>query len=224
MKEKRKADRTLIAAIILFAVFIVFTASVKLADVRAIGPEGSEVGYAALNGAIADLVGVHMSWYKITNLLGYFALLICACFAVLGAVQLVRRKSIKKVDPEILALGGFYVAVLAFYALFEVISVNFRPVLIDGELEASYPSSHTMLAVCVFISAIFVLRRLFKGEKRFLLGSECAFTVLTAVTIIGRVVSGVHWFTDIIGGCLLSAALIVCFRFVLSLIDKRRSE
>lgn len=43
---------------------------VSLIDVRAIGPNGSTVGFAALNGRIHDLTGVHMTLYILTDWLG----------------------------------------------------------------------------------------------------------------------------------------------------------
>ncbi len=220
INSKRKA--AFVAACILFILFILFTVAVKTVDVRAIGPESSSVGFAGLNDKFAGDREISELWYKITQALGYFALAVCVFFAGVGVWQLAARRSFKKVDPEIYVLGGFYAVVLAFYALFEKLIVNYRPVILDEGLEASYPSSHTVLAVCVFVTAAYELRRLFPGKKRVGLAACAAFTVLTLVSVFGRALSGVHWLTDVIGACLLSAALIFMYRAVILTVQTKR--
>ena len=97
--------------------------------------------------------------------------------------------------------------VLAAYLLFETVVINFRPVLIDGKLEASYPSSTTMLALCVLPTAMIQLKTRIRGDavRRAILGIFVAFTVFM---VVGRLLSGVHWLSDIVGGVLLSAGLV----------------
>ena len=112
-------------------------------DVQPIGPNGSRVGFAAINGAFHALTGVHWALYTLTDWLGLVPIGIAFGFAVLGLVQLIRRKSLLRVDRDILMLGGFYIVVLAAYVLFETVVINYRPVLIGGKLEASYPSEVT---------------------------------------------------------------------------------
>ena len=192
---------------VLFFAFVIFTVLVRIVDVRPIGPEESLVGFSTLNQYVHNLLGVHMTWYHITDWLGLFAVFIAFCFAGTGVCQLIKRKSIKKVDPSILALGGFYVAVMAAFLLFEKVAVNFRPVLVEGVLEASYPSSTTMLVMCVMPTAMLQLREREIGG-RWLRDLMAAFTVLM---VMARLVSGVHWLTDIIGGGLLSGALVMLY-------------
>lgn len=223
MENKRKANGALITACVLFVLFAAYTIAVRFVDRAAIGPEGSEVGFAKLNGAFADLVGVNMTWYKITQLLGYLALAVCVCFACVGVAQLIKRGSLKKVDSEIYILGGFYIVVIAFYALFEVLAVNYRPVILKEGLEASYPSSHTVLAVCVFLTAAYEIRRLLPGRKAVGLAADVISVVLVLVTVLGRAASGVHWLTDIAGACILSAALVSLYRAAVLFISAKRS-
>ncbi len=197
----------------LIAVFVLWTVLVSVVDVRAIGPNGSSVGFATLNGYVHDLTGVNMRLYSITDWLGLVPIGVAFGFAVLGLVQWVGRKSLFKVDRSILALGGFYVVVMAVYILFEFVVINYRPTLIDGYLEASYPSSTTMLVMCVMPTAMMQLHARIKSDvfRRCVLISIAAFT---AFMVIGRLASGVHWLTDIIGGALVSAGLVITYASV----------
>jgi undecaprenyl-diphosphatase len=197
----------------LIAVFVLWTVLVSVVDVRAIGQNGSSVGFATLNGYVHDLTGVNMFLYTITDWLGLVPIGAAFGFAVLGLVQWVGRKSLFKVDRSILALGGFYIIVLAIYIFFEIVVINYRPVLIDGYLEASYPSSTTMLVMCVMPTAMMQLHARIKSDvfRRCVLISIAAFT---AFMVIGRLVSGVHWLTDIIGGALVSAGLVITYASV----------
>ena len=203
------------AAGILLAAFLIFTALVQCVDVRPIGPNGSCVGFAAVNGWFHALTGVHWTLYTITDWLGFVSIGIAFCFGVMGLVQLIWRRSLRKVDRSILILGGFYLAVIAAYLFFEVHAVNYRPVLIDGFLEASYPSSTTLLTLCVLPTAMMQLRdRMPRGTLRTIVLSVLG--AFTAFMVLARLVSGVHWLTDIVAGVLLSAALVLLYRAAVS--------
>ena len=204
---KRNRTHFLLPGLLLGA-FLLWTAGVCLVDVRSIGPLGSMVGFAGLNGWFHGLTGVHWWLYDLTDLLGLASLGICGVFGLQGLCQWVRRKSIRRVDGELLALGGFYLTVLAVFFLFELLQINHRPVLIEGRLEASYPSSTTMLALCVLPTAMLRLR---SRWVRFLLAA------LTAFLVLGRLLCGVHWVSDIIGGALLSAGLVTLYRGIISI-------
>ena len=203
--EKNK--HSLITPAVLFAVFVLYTAAVALIDVKPVGQMNSNVGMATINKALSDAIGIHMIWYDITNILGILALLIAAFFGVVGVIQLVTRKSLLKVDRDIIILGCFYVMVIVCYVLFDHFAINYRPVMLEDTLEASYPSSHNMLAVCVMSTAICQLKWKMRDEhvSRIVQG---VLAVLIVLTVVGRMISGVHWFTDIIGGVLLSAFLV----------------
>ena len=193
--------------------FVLWTVLVSYVDVRAIGQNASSVGFATLNGYVHNLTGVNIFLYTITDWLGLVPMGVSFGFAVLGLVQWVGRKSLFKVDQSILALGGFYIIVLAMYIFFEIVVINYRPVLIDGYLEASYPSSTTMLVMCVMPTAMMQLHARIKSDvfRRCVLISIAAFT---AFMVIGRLASGVHWLTDIIGGALASAGLVITYASV----------
>ena len=132
-------NKRFLRAMGLLAGFALWTLAVLTVDVRTIGPNGSQVGFAAMNGFFHGLTGVHMGLYDLTDWLGLASLGICVGFGILGLVQWMRRGSIRRVDRSLLILGGFYVLVLAVFLLFELAAVNYRPVLIEGRLEASTP-------------------------------------------------------------------------------------
>ena len=212
-KEKRR--NFCIAICMLFAFFL-WTVAIKFVDVKAIGPQETSVGFATINKLVHNFTGVHMHLYTITDWLSLVPFAFVMGFALLGLVQWIKRKHILKVDYNILILGGFYIVVMAVYALFEILVVNYRPVLIDGDLEASYPSSTTMLVMCVMPTAIMQFNERIKTKilKRLVTSAIIAFVVFM---VIGRLVSGVHWFTDIIGGALLSLGLVLMYRAVVRL-------
>lgn len=197
----------------LLAAFALWTATVCLADVQAIGPQGSRVGLAGMNGFFHQLMGVHLFWYRLTDWLSLIPLGFVMGFGLLGLAQWLKRKRLLKVDRSLLTLGGFYIVVMAVYVLFEAMAVNVRPVLLDGRLEASYPSSTTLLALCVMITAIMQLNE--RIRSHFLRScAVAAMSALTALLVVGRIISGVHWLSDIIGSALLSAGLILLYASV----------
>ena len=208
MKERNR--KKIFITVSLLALFVLWTIAISHVDVQAIGPKGSTVGFATFNGFFHELTGVHMLIYTITDWLGLVPLCFALGFAFLGFVQLIKRKSLLKVDYSILVLGGFYIIVLAAYVLFEIFVINYRPVLIEGYLEASYPSSTTMLVMCVMPTAIMQLNSRIrnKGLRKTI---ACAIVVFTLFMVVGRLISGVHWFTDIIGGALLSTGLVMLY-------------
>ena len=213
-----------ITAAVSFGLFLLLILLVKTVDVAVVGPEGAKIGLSKLNVAIHDLFGVHMAWYKVTNVLGYLAILIGLCFAAIGGLQLIYRRSILKVDKEILLLGGLYVVTVLFYILFEKVVVNYRPILMpDGEgLEASFPSSHTMLSCVILGSGLELLKKYARKDKTIQTALTVIFAVMLALIVAGRLLSGVHWFTDILGGILLSVALLNAWEALLKLWKSRK--
>lgn len=207
--EKRKCTPLALSAGLL-ALFVLYTAAVMFIDVKPVAPQNSLVGFSTLNQWFHNLLGVNLWLYYITDWLSLIALLPVVGFAVLGFVQLVKRKSLLRVDSSILVLGGFYLLVILAYLFFEFNVINYRPVLINGFLEASYPSSTTMLVMCVMPTAIMQFHRLLPNKSiRICINALCgAFAVLM---VAGRLLSGVHWFTDILGGILLSATLVMVY-------------
>ena len=216
--------KKVIGAVITGALFAALIVLLKIYDVAAIGPMGTEIGFSHFNQFVHELTGVNMLWYDITDYIGYAAIGVCALFAVVGFVQMVKRRSLIKVDKEILALGGLFVVVIGCYVFFEKYIINYRPIIMPGEdmPEASFPSSHTMLIMTVFIAVMIISDRYVNKGLGALVRFACFLIVL--VTVGGRLYCGVHWFTDIIGGILLSATLLLLFSAVVSSASKKHRE
>ena len=193
------------------AAFVLWTLLLRLVDVRAIGPEGSSVGFSALNGFIHEKIGVNMYLYNITDWLGLVPIGVAFGFAILGLIQLIKRKSLLRVDRSILGLGVFYIIVVAVYLFFEIVVINYRPVLIEGCLEASYPSSTTMLVTCVMPSAAMQAKERIKN-KALRQGVIIIIIAFIAFMVVARLLSGVHWITDIIGGALFSLGVVMAYK------------
>ena len=207
---KKEIRKRFCLSVCLLTAFALWTAVVCFVNPAPIGPNGSVVGFAAVNGFVHNLTGVHMTLYTITDWLGLVPVGFILGFGLLGLTQWIKRKSIIKVDYSILVLGGFYIVVLAAYLFFEAFVVNYRPVLIQDVLEASYPSSTTMLVMCVMPTAILQLKhRIRNAVLRHVVISLIIVFILFMV--LGRFLSGVHWVTDIIGGALLSTGLVTLY-------------
>ena len=211
MKDNRKKE--LLAGIALLAAFAVWTILIRLIDVQNAGPNGTAVGFATLNVWFHRITGVHMPIYTITDWLGLVPIIICVCFGVLGFIQLITRRNLLKVDSDILLLGAYYVLVILGYLLFEMVPINYRPILIDGNLEASYPSSTTLLVLSVMPTLKYQAdRRIANPVMR---KTITAFVFpFSALMVIGRLISGVHWATDIVGSVFLSTGLYLIYRFM----------
>lgn len=218
MKSKIKQNSLL--TVLMAAVFAVFTLLVRFVDVQPIGPDGSSVGFAAINGKLFHALGKSGAWDKITDLFLLAALFSAVCFAGLGLYQLIKRKSFKEVDRSIYVLAGLYVSVAVMYVLFEAVTVNFRPVLADGVPEASYPSSHTLI-VCTFLTAAALQLKERIGNKKIRTVVIAAVILIIVLTAVGRLLSGMHWFTDVLGALLLSNALVMLYKTVVDVVEQR---
>ena len=196
---------------VLLLAFVVWTVLIQKVDVRPVGVNGTNIGFAMVNTWFHRLTGVHMGLYTVTDWLGLVPIAVCIGFGILGLVQWVRRKRITMVDRDILLLGGYYILVIMGYLIFEMIPINYRPILINGAMEASYPSSTTLMVLSVMPTLLFQVNR--RTTNKTVRRITAAFVVLFSVfMVIGRLVAGVHWLTDIVGSVLLSAGLYSLYR------------
>lgn len=212
MKNERKMFG---GGVLFIALFILWTCLILTVDVKPLGQNGTDIGLSTFNKWFHDLTGVHMTIYTMTDWLGLVAIFVCLIFAGVGVVQLVKRRSLIKVDKDIMILGAYYIVVILAYLLFEMIPINYRPILIDGRMESSYPSSTTLLILCVMPTLVEQANR--RIENGIIKQIISVVTVLfSSYMVIGRLISGVHWFTDILGAVLLSIGLFCIYKgFVL---------
>lgn len=210
MKKTRKNSSIITVSLLL--AFVIWTLLVKIVDVEAIGPNNTKVGFATLNGAFHAFTGVNMMLYAITDWLGLVPVAVVLGYGFFGLVQWIKRKSILKVDRDIIALGIFYVAVVGVYVLFEYVVINYRPILIEGYLEASYPSSTTMLVACVMPTAMMRIKKRIRNSilRR---ATLALIAIFIGFMVISRLISGVHWLSDIVGGILVSSGLVSAYFF-----------
>ncbi|MDD6194136.1 MAG: phosphatase PAP2 family protein [Lachnospiraceae bacterium] len=209
LKKIIKFDFT--PTIIFYILFMVLTVLLVYVDTQPIGLGGSLVGLATVNGAVFDYIGKSLLWYNITEILGKVAILYMFGFAIYGLAQWVDRHKLRRVDKDLFVLAFIYVLIAGCYAVFEIFIINFRPVLVTTEMEASYPSSHTMLVVCVMATAIMQFHSKIKKKKVLRIVLEIISAAILVVSVVGRMLSGVHWFTDILGALLLSGTLITFY-------------
>ena len=211
VKQMKKHQKDISLALCLLTAFVVWTLILCCVDVQAIGPLGSKVGLAGMNRWFHQMTGVNFGLYVITDWLSLIPIGICLLFGVLGLRQWIKRNSLLKVDQNILLLGVFYLLVVLIFLIFEELSINYRPILIEGCLEASYPSSTTLLVLCTMITAQDQLKvRL--DNNRFKKLMLICLNIFTAFMIIGRLLSGVHWISDIIGAIFLGSGLVALYR------------
>lgn len=218
-----KRKKLWIFSLFLFLIFIIYTILVKYVDLAPIGASDTIVGFSSLNQAVKEKIGVNLTLYKITDIGSIGPLLLVSCFAILGLGQWIKRKSIKKVDLNLIFLGASYLVTLLCFIFFEIVIINYRPILIEGRLEASYPSSTTLLSLVVMLAAIPQIKvYVSKKNVRWIL---ILLDVLYSLfLVIGRFFSGVHWCSDIIGSILLSSTIVLGYLACLNRENKMNED
>lgn len=218
---KRNGKRVLFLGSMLIVTFVIWTALIQIVDVKPIGPNGTKIGFSSFNGWFHKLTGVHMTLYIVTDWLGLVPVFICIIFGSIGFIQLVKRKSLFKVDYDIIFLGIYYIVVIVSYLIFEMIPINYRPILIEGRMEASYPSSTTLLVLYVMLTLIEQVNR--RLENKVVKKIICIFVSCFSIfMVLGRLFSGVHWFTDIVGAVILSLGLFYMYKGIILLSYKEK--
>ena len=220
-----KIERRYKYAFGLLLLFIVWTIVIKFVDTAPIGPNESIVGLSHINGPFHEMFGYQELICRVSEIGGYAGLALAGVLALSGLVQLIKCRKFSLVDKKLIALGVIYVLVLFLYVLFDKVAINYRPIIMPGEteLEPSYPSTHTMLAIAIYGTAPILIHDYIRNDT--LSGALIvACWMLMVITVIARLFAGVHWLTDIVGGILLASCLVLLYRAVCHRIDVMRKK
>ena len=219
----KKKNVFIIISLLLLIISVMYIILIKNLDVASIGPNNTKVGLSTINKSFHSTFGYNNILYKLTKYLGVIPILLAVMYALIGLYELKTKKSLFKVDKRLIFLGVFYILVLFVYILFEKLAINYRPVILDGELEASFPSSHTILALC-FCGSSLIASKYFITNKKTRKIIDIFSLVVMILIVIGRTLSGVHWLTDIIGGIIISGFLLSLFYTGILILSERKKS
>ena len=213
---KQIPKETMKTVIIMTVLAIAATILVATVDGQPVGVQGTNLGFATINTQFFARFGQNDTFYKISSAAGIVCFVTAAGFGLFFLKQLIDRKSLSKVDRNLSILIMLYILTAALYLLFDkVLIINYRPILRDKGLESSYPSTHTVIAWVVMVSAIDQWNIYIRNEKLKTAATACSLIVLFIV-IVTRMLAGVHWLTDIIGGMIIGDMLIAWYRYAAS--------
>lgn len=213
MNYIEKANNSKKKLLIWIAIGLVYILLVAFVDQQKNPVSDNKIGWGTINKGLHEAIGVHLSLDGFTDIFMYIALFTIGIFAGIGIYQLIRNKSLHKVDSDIITLGIMYIVMALLYIVFDKIPIDYRPIIMDGEVESSFPSSHTMIIIAVLGTAIIQCKKRVKNTN-IKLGLNIFLLICIVVNTICRFISGVHWFTDIVGGCIFGAVLIYLYKYI----------
>lgn len=208
-----KAKYYLIVCATLLVAFLALWCCVVFVDVQRVGANDTTLGLASVNLAVFLLLGQDATWDYVTDWLTVVCILVGASVGAKAFFQAVMRKSVKKVDTELYVVLGCYLLALAFVALFEIVPVNYRPLLAQGNLQASFPSTHALICIVSVGETLFTAT--FRKCRKPLQLTICALFALCCVAVcLGRLLAGAHWLTDVVASVLLGGAIVALCGFL----------
>ena len=200
-------------ALFLTLVFIVWTILVKTIDMSYIDNVGY-IGFSHFNFQVNNFVVEYVrieTFDKLSDIGLYLSFAVVLTFGVIGIVQWIKRKSIKKVDSILFALLAIYVITVIEYFIFEIVKINYSPLSTAEELHASYPSSHVLFFIIFVMTGVLAMFEYVKVHKAIKVTTISFAALVSLVYVVVRLLSGQHFFTDIVGGLFLSASIIALF-------------
>lgn len=199
----------------LFLLLIVFLLTVDVGYAVSHAP----VGLSTVNGFVFEAIGENPEWEMVSFVLLIISVLLMCAQGLCIFIKMIRTRKLW----EMVAVGHAWFLALAFYALFEPCIVNYRPVLENGELAASFPSSHTLISVVLFgVMAVWLAYLLPRSVKKYVIIALLGAAVF--ISALARLMMGVHWFTDVLGGMLLGAMIVSLSGFGFCLIRSREAK
>lgn len=204
------------ASLLLFLLFLIMLYTV---DVKNIGAGVTKVGLCFINNHSFMASNASM-WDKISDVCMYLGIGVIGALFILGVVQLIQRKNILKVDKEILVFGCLVVLMIIIWLFFDkVLIVNNRPILVDGKVECSFPSTHIMITSFALLSGSYYLFKKI-NKKHLTIIMYVASAIIVTICFLGRVLSGMHFLTDAVCGLLMGLFLFFSLLAILQFIIK----
>ena len=215
----------LLLPIITLTIFIIWTIIVKTVDLVYI-PDVGYLGLSHFNATVNNFV-INFKpglCHKLSNVLLYLSFASVLPFAIMGLVQLIKGKSLKAVNPSLWIMLLAYVLTVFFYFFFEIVKINYTPDSQAGALKASYPSSHVFLTLSLLGIGAFGYLKFTKLSNKINILVLAGVGLYMALAVVTRLLSGHHWFSDIIGGLLLAAFVVAAIFTLPNLIKKEENK
>lgn len=152
-----------------------------------------------------------MNWDKATDIILIANIASLAVFAIFGLCQWIKRKSIKKVDKELIFMLVPLILMAIVYFVFDKFLIwNTRP---DGSGEPSFPSTHVMVVATIFLLIALVLPRYIKSKAACAL-LDLMMLIFIVLTCVGRVLANKHWTSDVIGALIFSVIFALIYYLI----------
>lgn len=190
---------------ILWLILLIFTILVSFVDVKIFNVTNTKIGLYSLN-KIFLVNSINSNYINIiSNGIFLICLLVIILMLLLITFEYFKTKKINKNNLNFFI--HFLIMVLIWIIFDKILIINYRPILINGNIEGSYPSTHVMVSTFVLLFLSDQLKKIFKNDKIFYIIS----IGLIIIQSISRILLTMHWFTDIIGGLLIGCLLFFTF-------------
>ncbi len=202
---KKILNRNIIIGLCSIGLFLILLILLLTVDRK--GNVEGQIGLYGLNKTF--LVNQYKeSWDGLSDVILYISLGFLVGLAIYVLYQVSNKKNLLKVDKDILFVGCGILIIIFFWILFDkILIINYRPILVKMEAEASFPSTHVMLTTFILLSSGYcITKRESKNLIHTILG-YAGFSCLVFICVLGRILSSMHWMTDCLGGFLIGFGL-----------------
>lgn len=185
-------------------------------DKAVIAENGYEVGLSHINNLVNYSYKENVD--LMSDLIFYVTFIVVIYAFSIGLYQLIKKKSLYKVDKSIIIFGIALVIAIIVWLLFDkVIELNIRP---THKIEGSFPSTHVMLATFFALSCHGFL--CLRDQDKLIKYSSLVLAIIIIVIVtITRVIAGVHYITDVCGGLFIGLSFYFCTFGLIKAFDKK---
>ncbi len=161
------------------------------------------------------------SWDGFSDVILYISILFILGLIIYGIYQLYKRKSLFKVDKDIILTGfGFVFIIIIWFIFDKFIDINYRPIAVNGSAQTSFPSTHVMLACFSLLATTRIILKRNTNELKYNIITYGGVSILVILCSLGRILSKMHWTTDVLGAIFISLAIF----FIIIGLDKALEE